>query len=504
MKQFKTFFVKFITYNFAVLFAGSLAANAEIKVVTTIKPLHSLISNVMDGVGEPSLIIEGSTSPHSFVLKPSHAKMIEQADIIFWIGKDIETFMEKPLESIAKNAKKISFMELTSIEKLKFREENIFDHDDHDDHGHGEKKDHDDHGHGEDKDHDDHGHGEKKDHDDHGHGEHPFEWAGLFDLKSGTYKWSFSKVDGKYADPAMRMVILPAHDIEEVEETAEELLEAESSEMKSDGEILVANNVSYSLNFDESKDMTHFTVNINEDGKYAFFTEHMPFEFESDEHFFKNTSGDDVEPVAQEPEVDHHDHGHGEKKDHDDHGHAEKKDHDDHGHEGHHHGEFDAHIWLDPANAKEMLHEIAHELADLDPANANKYESNANKAIKSIDEMISSVNSSINKDAKFIVFHDAYQYFEKRFGVATAGALTLNTDVLPGAKQISEIQEVIAEKDIKCIFSEPQFNPKIIETIAQDTGIKTGVLDPLGSIFDGGKEQYFTLINDIGNKLKDC
>jgi zinc transport system substrate-binding protein len=343
MKQIKTFFVRFITYIFAVLFAGSLAANAEIKVVTTIKPLHSLISNVMDGVGEPSLIIEGSTSPHSFVLKPSHAKMIEQADIIFWIGEDIETFMEKPLESIAKNAKKISFMELTSIEKLKFREENIFDHDDHDDHGHGEKKDHDDHGHGEDKDHDDHGHGEKKDHDDHGDG-----------------------------------------------------------------------------------------------------------------------------------------------------------------HEGHHHGEFDAHIWLDPANAKEMLHEIAHELADLDPSNASKYESNADQAIMSIDKMIKEIDGNINKDAKFIVFHDAYQYFEKRFGVMTAGALTLNTDVLPGAKQISEIQEVIAERDIKCIFSEPQFNPKIIETIAQDTGIKTGVLDPLGSIFDANKMQYFKLINDLGNKLKDC
>ena len=321
MKQIKTFFAKFITYIFAVLFAGSLAANAEIKVVTTIKPLHSLISNVMDGVGEPSLIIEGSTSPHSFVLKPSHAKMIEQADIIFWIGEDIETFMEKPLESIAKNSKKISFMELTSIEKLKFREENIFDHDDHDDHGHGEDKDHDDHG----------------------------------------------------------------------------------------------------------------------------------------------------------P-----------------------------GHEGHHHEEFDGHIWLDPANAKEMLHEIAHELADLDPDNASKYESNADQAIKSIDKMIKDIDTKINKDAKFIVFHDAYQYFETRFGVMTAGALTLNTDVLPGAKQISEIQEVITERDIKCIFSEPQFNPKIIETIAQDTGIKTGVLDPLGSIFDANKMQYFKLINDLGNKLKDC
>ena len=321
MKQDKTFFAQLITIIFTIIFMGALSAKADIKVVTTIKPLHSLISNVMDGIGEPSLIIEGSTSPHSFVLKPSHAKLIEQADIIFWIGEDIETFMEKPLESIAKNAKKVSFMELSSIEKLKFREENIFEHEDHDDHGHGEKKDHDDHG---------------------------------------------------------------------------------------------------------------------------------------------------------------------------------------DGHEGHHHGEFDAHIWLDPANAKEMLHEIAHELADLDPANADKYESNADNTIKSIDDMISNVNSSINKDAKFIVFHDAYQYFEKRFGVATAGALTLNTDVLPGAKQISEIQEVIAERDIKCIFSEPQFNPKIIETIAQDTGIKTGVLDPLGSIFDAGKSQYFTLINDIGNKLKGC
>ena len=332
MKQDKTFFAQLITIIFTIIFMGALSAKADIKVVTTIKPLHSLISNVMDGIGEPSLIIEGSTSPHSFVLKPSHAKLIEQADIIFWIGEDIETFMEKPLESIAKNAKKVSFMELSSIEKLKFREENIFEHEDHDDHGHGEKKDH-----------DDHGHDEKKDHDDHGDG-----------------------------------------------------------------------------------------------------------------------------------------------------------------HEGHHHGEFDAHIWLDPANAKEMLHEIAHELADLDPVNADKYESNADNTIKSIDDMISSVSSSINKSAKFIVFHDAYQYFEKRFGVATAGALTLNTDVLPGAKQISEIQEVIEEREIKCIFSEPQFNPKIIETIAQDTGIKTGVLDPLGSIFDAGKSQYFTLINDLGDKLKDC
>ena len=113
---------------FSIILAGTSFAKAELKVVTTIKPLHSLIANVMEGIGEPALILEGSTSPHSFILKPSHARLLEEADIIFWVGEDIETFMEKPLNSIVKNAKVISFMELDSINKLKFREENIFKH----------------------------------------------------------------------------------------------------------------------------------------------------------------------------------------------------------------------------------------------------------------------------------------------------------------------------------------------------------------------------------------
>ena len=308
---------------FSFLLIATAPVQAEIKVVTTIKPLHSLIANVMDGVGEPSLIIEGSTSPHSFTLKPSHAKLLEEADIIFWVGEGIETFMERPLESIVKNAEVVEFMEVDSIEKLKFREESIYgDHDDHDDHG--------------------------EDHDDH-------------------------------------------------------------------------------------------------------------------------------------------------------------DDHDDHaGHEGHNHGEFDAHIWLDPSNAKEMIHEIAHELGDLDPANKDKYEANAEATIIALDQLIEDVSKDINKDAKFVVFHDAYQYFEERFGVRAAGALTLNTDVLPGAKQIDEIQDVIKDRGINCIFSEPQFNPKIISTIAEDTNIKTGVFDPLGANINSDKDLYFKLISNLGNELKGC
>ncbi len=320
-------FIKKSIFIILVPLFFSFTARAEVNVVTTIKPLHSLISSVMEGVGKPSLIIEGTNNPHTFVFKPSHAEMIENADIVFWIGEDLEAFMEKPLESLAKNAKTISFMDLASIEKLKFREQNIFD--DHDDHGH-------------------------DDHDDHGH-----------------------KDDG--------------HD---------------------------------------------------------------------DDHA-----------------------GH---------------------HDGHNHGEFDAHIWLDPANAKEMVLEISHELSEIDPSNKSKYEDNASKTIVALDKLIEEVDKSLSKDISYIVFHDAYQYFEKRFGVIPAGALTLNPDVLPGAKQIADIQDVINDKGIKCIFSEPQYNPKIIETLGNDMNISTGVMDPLGAYIDAGPSMYSDLINQIANSIKDC
>ena len=338
-------FIKKSIFIILVSFFFSFSAKAEVNVVTTIKPLHSLVSSVMKGVGEPSLIIEGTNNPHTFVFKPSHAEMIEEADIIFWIGEDLEAFMEKPLDSLAEKAQVISFMELSSIEKLKFREKNIFDdHDGHEDEHEGHE-DEDDHGH-KDDDHDD-------DHDGH-----------------------------------------------------------------------------------------------------------------EDEH-------------------------EGHDDDHNDaHAHA--------------HGEFDAHIWLDPVNAKKMVLEIAHELSDLDPNNKVKYENNANATIKSLDELVDSNKKILSKDISYVVFHDAYQYFEKRFGVIPAGALTLNPDVLPGAKQIADIQDVINDKGIKCIFSEPQYTPKIIETIGNDMKISTGVMDPLGAYIDAGPSMYSDLINGIANSIKDC
>ena len=175
MRQNNIFLILLKVFFFSSILVATSAVRAELKVVTTIKPLHSLIANVMDGVGEPALIIEGSTSPHSFTLKPSHAKLLEEADIIFWVGESIETFMERPLESIVKNAEVVEFMEVESINKLKFREESIFD--DHDDHGQEE------HRHEPEADHQ--AHAGETEHDDHqghdahadGHEQDPHVWT---------------------------------------------------------------------------------------------------------------------------------------------------------------------------------------------------------------------------------------------------------------------------------------------------------------------------------------
>ncbi len=322
--------------------------NAELKVVTSIKPIHSLASYLMDGIGKPELIVDGYASPHGFSMKPSHAKMLQNADLIFWVGEGMENFLEKPLNSIAKKAKKIELMETKGLQVLKFRERNIFDEHDHDDHGKKED-DHDDH------DHDNHGKKED-DHDDHDHDSH-------------------AKKDG--------------HD-----------------------------------------------------------------------------------------------------------------DHDDH--EGHAHGEFDSHIWLDPINAKVILFEMSKHLIENDPKNEKIYRDNLSKGYKEIDKLTEDVSSELSNSVASIVFHDAYQYFEKRFSVNILGAFTVNTDVMPGAEQLTKIREVIEHDKVACVFSEPQFNPDIIKAVAKDMNIKTGVVDPLGATLNPGKDLYFALIKNMSASFKGC
>jgi zinc transport system substrate-binding protein len=200
----------------------------------------------------------------------------------------------------------------------------------------------------------------------------------------------------------------------------------------------------------------------------------------------------------KEDEHGHKEDEHGHKED--EHGHKE----DEHGHDEHSHGEHDPHIWLDPMNAKVILNEMAEHLIENDSKNEAKYKANLEKAHKDLDKLTKKVKSELNKDFKSIVFHDAYQYFEKRFDINILGAFTVNTDVMPGAEQLAEIREVIEHDKVSCIFSEPQFNPDIIKAVAKDTNIATGVIDPLGATLNPGKDLYFDLIGNMSKSFKGC
>ena len=142
--------LKSIFLTSALISGLSFTANAEINVVASVKPVHSLVSGVMDGVGKPDLIVQGSASPHTYSLRPSQARQLEDADLVFWMGHELESFLEQPLEAIATKAHVVELIDSSKLKKIQMREGGMFDahaHDDHDDHD--EHEGHDDHGHGE-------------------------------------------------------------------------------------------------------------------------------------------------------------------------------------------------------------------------------------------------------------------------------------------------------------------------------------------------------------------
>ncbi|USJ25309.1 zinc ABC transporter substrate-binding protein ZnuA [Ensifer adhaerens] len=316
-----------------MLLAAPAAADSP-NVVVSIKPIHSLVASIMQGVGEPSLIVEGAASPHTYNMKPSNASALQAAKVVFWVGPGLEAFLDKPLDALSSGAKVVELSEAPGIEKLKFREGGAFEAHDHGDEGHSEE-----------------GHSEE------GH---------------------------KHAE--------------------------------------------------------------GEAG---------------------------------------HDHGH---------------DHD------HGHGDADLHMWLDPMNAKAMAAEIEKTLTEADPANAGGYKANLDALNKRLDALDAKLTETVApvKDKPFVVFHDAYQYFEHRYKVRVAGSITVSPEVLPGADRVSQIHAKIKELGATCVFAEPQFEPKLINVVIEGTPAKSGTLDPEAGTLEAGPDLYFQMMEGIGTSLKTC
>ncbi|NEH96915.1 zinc ABC transporter substrate-binding protein [Rhizobium johnstonii] len=316
----------------ALLFAGTMRAADAPVVVTSIKPIHSLVSAIMQGVGEPELIVDGAASPHTYNLKPSNARAMQDAKVIFWVGPGLEAFLEKPLQALGRNASIAALDDAPGLVKLPFREGGAFEP-----------------------------------HDD-----------------------------------------APEHE-------------------------------SASGQHDEA-DAAH-----------------------------------DADP-----------------------GHASDHDHD--------HDTFDTHLWLDPMNAKAMAAMITTTLVAADPANALTYQGNA----KALDDKLDALDTEIKdmvapvKDKPFIVFHDAYQYFEHRYGIRVTGSITVSPETIPGAERVSEIHRKVGELGATCVFAEPQFEPRLVNVVIEGTRAKSGVLDPEAATLKAGPDLYFNLMRGIANSMKDC
>jgi len=328
--------VRGLAVSLLVFVAPFASAHGDTPVVVSIKPIHSLVAGAMEGVGSPTLIVKGASSPHTFSLTPSQAKNLYNARLVFWVGHELEAFLEKPLSTLSANAKQVELLEVPGLTKHHFREGGAFE---------------------------EHAHEEEHEHKN----EHKHE---------------------------------------------------------------------------------------------------------------QNTAGKKDEHGA-------HDHG---------------------SHEKHHDEEVDPHFWLDPENAKIIVHYVAHILSEYDPKNAALYEGNEQRLNAKLVALIGEVQNTLApiKGKEFIVFHDAYQYFENRFDIVASGSITINPDLPPSVGRIQEIRNKIKKLGAICVFSEPQFEPKIIRTVMEGTSAKTGVLDPLGASMTDGSELYFELIRGMAHSLKDC
>ena len=302
-----------------MLALGSGAARADdLSVVTTIKPIHSIAAAVMAGVAEPKLLIDGAASPHTFSLKPSDAKTLAAARVVFRVSDGLEPFMIKAMRSLPKSVQDVTLEEAPGLTLYPMRTGGTFEA------------------------------------DDHGHG------------KGGKDK---------------------------------------------------------------------------------------------------------------------HDHAHDDEK-----------------------NATDGHLFLDPANARLIATYMADVLGKAHPAGADRFKANAEAFGREMGALLTELEAKTKPLAgrPFIVFHDAYQYFERRFGLEAAGSVTVSPDVAPSARRLSALRRKIGELKAVCVFSEPQFEPRLVVTITEKTDARRGVLDPLGVSIPAGPSHYTTLLRSLAADLEAC
>lgn len=298
--------------SLAALALAALAAPAPAaapRAIATIKPVHALVAGVMRGVGEPALLIDGGVSPHTYTLKPSDARALHRAELVFWIGSEYETFLTRSLRGL-------DAAEIVTL----------------------------------------------------------------------------SEIDGL---------------------------------------------------------ALHAT---REGGAWE-------------------AGGD---------------HGGGERGAADSH--------------------MDMHIWLDPRNARTMARAIARALEGVDPEHRATYRANADRLAQRLEALDGELRAALRdtRAAPFVVFHDAYRYFEARYGLNAVGSVAVSSGRPPGARRLVEIRDRIRALRSVCVFSEPQFEPRVLRAAVDGLPARSGVLDPLGAALAPGEDAYFALLRGLADSMRAC
>ena len=298
------------TFLFGCVVAATATAGAADRVVATFKPVHSLVSAVMDGVGEPYLIMKGHASPHTYRMRPSDAGVLGKARVIFMVGDLVESSLAGAIHKLGGKARVVELAEVPGLVRQPLR-------------------------------------------------------------KGGAF------------------------------------------------------------------------------------------------------------------EDDGHDHGHS-------HGHDDQA--------------FDMHVWLDPVNAGLMALAIARTLSEIDPANAAKYGANADALVSRLDELTAQIAAELApvRDKPFIVFHDAYRYFEDRFGLKAVGSAVVSTGRSPGVRRVRELRRKVRELGVVCVFAEPRYDPRFVRLITEGTKARGGTVDPAGMTVKAGPGMYFSLLRNMAASFKEC
>nr|VFK80734.1 MAG: zinc transport system substrate-binding protein [Candidatus Kentron sp. SD] len=288
----------------------------SLQVVASILPIHSLVAGVMQGIGHPSLIVTGYGSPHTYRMRPSKARRLHNADLVFWVGDTLESFLRRPLASLPKTTQVIPLLKTPGLTLLANR-------------------------------------------------------------KGGPWKTNTREIHASSAPP--------------------------------------------------SKADTHALA-------------------------------------------------------------------------------YNPHIWLDPENVRKLVRAIASHLRQIDSGHGARYQANADRLSRRVRALEKTLEKRLApfRDMPYLVFHDAFPYLERRYGLRAAGAVTANPNHIPGARRVADLRAAMKRQGIRCIFREPQFSAKLIETALEGANTRIGVLDPLGVHLQPGPDHWFQMMTDLARVITDC